>query len=37
MLEDAIIHGRGGVCLNLTQTQYERLTQVITVRKTQAT
>jgi hypothetical protein len=25
MLEDAIIHGRGGVYLNLTQTQYERL------------
>jgi hypothetical protein len=24
-LEDAIIHGRGGVYLNLTQTQYERL------------
>ena len=25
MFEDAIIHGRGGVYLNLTQAQYERL------------
>ena len=25
MFEDAIINGRGGVYLNLTQTQYERL------------
>ena len=25
MLEDGIIKGRGGVYLNLTQTQYERL------------
>ena len=25
MLEDALIHGHGGVYLNLTQAQYERL------------